>query len=177
MRLLLVLVLLFLSTNPTRVSAGDVPVAAHKTATVPPPPLPPLGDFTVRARVLFDAIVKDDAASALTLFLPREAFRKIKSVAAPDPLYDRLVRAYERDIHALHEGLTDLQHAEFVRVDLSRRRSYVVPGEEANRLPYWAQRHSWLVVRVGQREQRIELRVMIAWEDHWYLTHLSEFRH
>ena len=172
---LFVLLLLVSAIRPAWVSANDVP--APSAAKPAPPPLPPLADFNARAQVLFEAIVKDAPATAMALFLPREAFRKIKAVTAPDPLYDRLVRAYERDIHALHAGLPELNQAEFVRVDLSRRRSYVVPGEEANRLPYWAQRHSWLVYRVRQREQRIELRVMIAWEDRWYLTHLSEFRH
>jgi hypothetical protein len=126
--------------------------------------------------MLLDAVVSDDPARARELFLPRDAFAMIKAVNQPDPLHARLLRAFERDIHALHASLPGIEHAQFVRVELSRRRSFVKPGEEANRLPYWAQRHAWLVYRVGEREQRFELRVMIAWNDRWYLTHLSEFR-
>ncbi len=142
-----------------------------------PPPRPPLGDAAERARALFAALVSGEPASALDFFLPRGAFRKIKAAADPDAIYDGLLRAYQRDIRALHAATPELQHASFVRLQLSRRRSWVLPGEEANRLPYWAQRHNTLVYRVGGSEHSLEVRVMIAWQGHWYITHLSEFHH
>lgn len=140
------------------------------------PALPGLGDATLRARVLLDAILADDPARAHDLFLPREAFRLIKATGNPDALYDRLLSAYDRDIHALHKQLAGRGTPTFVRLELSRRREWVLPLVEANRLPYWAQRHNTLVIRTGNREERIEVRVMIAWDERWYITHLSEFR-
>jgi len=56
------------------------------------------------------------------------------------------------------------------------RRAWVRVREESNRLPYWAQRHNSIVYRVGTEERRIEVRTMIAWDDQWFITHLSEFR-
>jgi len=141
------------------------------------PPLPAPGDIDVRARALFAAIVSGDPAGAADLFSPREAFVQIKAASDPNAIYDRLLRAYHADIRALHTATPDLGRAEYVRVEFSRRRGYVVPGEEANRIPYWAQRHNVLIYRVGAEERRIELRVLIAWEGRWYLTHLSEFKH
>ncbi len=140
-----------------------------------PPPRPPLGDAADRAARLFDAIRSDQPATASDLFLPRDAFRLIKAIADPDPLWDRLYAAYERDIHAL-ASTPDLDRAAFARLELSRRRGWVGVREEANRLPYWAQRHNRLVYRVGDDERSIEVRTMIAWGDRWYITHLSEFR-
>jgi hypothetical protein len=141
------------------------------------PPLPAPGDIDVRAGALFAAIVSGDPAGAADLFLPREAFVRIKAASDPNAIYDRLLRAYHADIRALHVATPDLGRAEYVRVEFSRRRGYVVPGQEANRIAYWAQRHNALVYRVGTEERRIELRVLIAWEGRWYLTHLSEFKH
>jgi hypothetical protein len=142
-----------------------------------PPPLPGPGDLEERARVLFQAIVADDPSPARDFFLSREAFRAVKGIADPDTLWDRIFRAYEEDIHELHAQLgADAAEAEFVRFELSRRRGWVVVREESNRLPYWAQRHSWLVYRVRGEERRFEVRTMIAWDDRWYITHLNEFR-
>jgi hypothetical protein len=151
-------------------------IPAHNQATQKEaPPLPALGDSTERARALVDAILADDPKRAEAFFLPREAFRLIKATGNPDALYDRLLRAYARDIHALHLKWAK-QPVTLVRLELSRRREWVRPGGEANRLPYWAQRHNTLVVQVGAKEQRVEVRVMITWDDRWYITHLSEFR-
>ncbi len=151
-------------------------IPPHNAASLEAPPaLPPLGDASERAQALLDAICTDDPARAQTLFLPRDAFRLIKASGNPDALYDRLFRAFERDIHALHRSLAKETQVTFVRLELSRRRQWVRPGGEANRLPYWAQRHNWLVLRVGKKEIRIEVRVMISWDDRWYVTHLSEF--
>lgn len=151
-----------------------VPASNDPTLTEAPP-RPPLGDLESRAKQLLDAIVHDDPPRAASMFLPRDAFRLIKAVSQPDPLFDRLYRAYERDIHALHRSSPDLSQASFARVELSRRRAFVRVREEANRLPYWAQRHNTLVYTANGREHRIELRVLIAWNDRWYLTHLAEF--
>lgn len=169
--------LLALASVPsgTTGQATTIP-ASNDPKLTEPPPRPPLGDLETRAAQLLDAIVHDDPARAMGLFLPREAFAVIKAVRQPDPLYDRLVRAYERDIHALHKRLPDITQARFVRVSLSHRRSFVRVREEANLLPYWAQRHNTLVYKAGSKTHTIELRVLIAWNNTWYLTHLSEFR-
>jgi hypothetical protein len=124
-------------------------------------------------RTLFGAIAADDPARAQQIFLPRSAFAQIKAVDEPDPLWQRLYRAFERDIHALHAQLPP--GAEFVRFERSRRRGWVVVGQEANRLPYWSERHDALVYRSAAGEARIEVRTMIAWGDAWFVTHLSEF--
>lgn len=174
-------VLTVLAWNATFVDAQPEPSTAIPALNAPnlreAPPLPALGDATERARVLLDAIVADDPARAHGLFLPRDAFRLIKATGNPDALYDRLLAAYDRDIHALHKELAGSEAPTFVRLELSRRREWVLPLVEANRLPYWAQRHNTLVIARGKREQHIEVRVMIAWDGRWYITHLSEFRH
>jgi hypothetical protein len=128
-----------------------------------------------RARRLLAAIVADDPAQAMDFFMSREVFRAIKGISDPDSLYDRIVGMYENDIHTLHAQVP--ADAEFVRFEFSRRRGWVGLREESNRLPYWAQRHNAIVYRSGGEEHQFEVRTMIAWDERWFITHLSEFRH
>ncbi len=142
-----------------------------------PPPRPGIEAAQPRAQALFDAIVHDDPERGMGMFMSREVFRQIKGVADPDRFYDRMLRLFHRDVHALHEQLgEDAPTATFLRLELSRRRGWVEVRQESNRLPYWAQRHNWLYYRVGDDERRFEVRTMNAWADEWYITHLSEFR-
>lgn len=136
---------------------------------------PALGDLEQRVRLLFDAIVHDDPAMASSLFFPRAAFLLVKAMQDPGRYYDKLEARYVKDIHTLHRTLPDLEKAAFDHLELARRGGLVKPGEEGNRLPYWASRHSTLVYRVGAERRRIELRVFISWEDRWYLIHLLDF--
>lgn len=154
------------------------PPAHNDPALTSAPPRPGAAAAQDRARALFDAIKHDDPERGMVMFMSREVFRQIKGVADPDRFYERMLRLFARDVHALHEQLgDDAEAAEFVRLELSRRRGWVEVRQESNRLPYWAQRHNWLYYRVGDDERRFEVRTMNAWDDEWYVTHLSEFRH
>ncbi len=168
-----------LALAPLTARAQEIP-EHNRADLVEPPPRPPLGDAGERAERLFAAIVQGAPALAEDFFLPQDAFRLIKGIADPDALWARIHRAYEDDIRELH-ALPDLDRASFVGLELSRRRGWVRVREESNRLPYWAQRHNWLRYAVpgpegAPEERRIEVRTMIAWDDRWYITHLSEFR-
>ena len=174
-RRLLALAALAPAALPALVRTQDE-VPEHNRATLAePPPRPPLGTASQRAARLFDAIVTGEPGRADDFFLSREAFRLIKAVPTPDPLWERLHRAYARDILALHAATPDLDRATFVGLRFTGRRGWVVVGEEANRLPYWAQRHSFLDYSVGSETRHIEVRTMITWADEWFVTHLSEF--
>lgn len=161
---------------PALAHAQEVP-EHNRASLTEPPPRPPLGTAEERARRLFEAIVRDDPSHADDFFLSRDAFRLIKAVGNPDPLWERLHTAYVNDIHALHARTADLASATYERFRFTGRRGWVVVGEEANRLPYWAQRHSFLDYRVGSERRSIEVRTMITWADEWFITHLSEFHH
>jgi hypothetical protein len=128
------------------------------------------------ARLLWDAIVHDDPARAEAFFFPRAAFSEVKAIAKPERYWDKLHARFHADIHALHARLPALTRAEFVRLELGKRGGYVLPGEEGNRLPYWAARHALLHYRVGTQPRTLEVRVLITWQERWYVIHLSEFR-
>lgn len=163
-------------TAASAVALAEPGIPPHNLATLKEPPERPMvGDADEKAKRLFDAIVYDDPTRASDFFLPRDAFLSIKAMKEPGRYYDRLLRRYMEDIHALHRSLKDPEHAEFERFELVKRGAWMKVGEEGNRLPYWASRHSWLHYRIGAERHRIEVRVLIAWDNRWYITHLSEF--
>ena len=133
------------------------------------------GDVHAKVQRLWDAIVHDDPARATDVFFPREPFLQIKAMQHPERYYERLRARFESDIHALHARTPELARARFERFELARRGGYVKPGEEGNRLAYWASRHSTLFYRVGRELRSLEVRVLIAWNDAWYVIHLNEF--
>lgn len=154
--------------------------AGNRPGTEPPRP-PPGGVEQERAARLFEAIQHDDPARALDFFFPKEAFHITKAIADPDAYWERLFRRYQQDIHALHEQLREtlgeerLAAATFDRLDIIRRGGWVPVREEGNALPYWVSRHSMLHYRTGEQTKRFEVRVLITWDERWYITHLNEF--
>jgi hypothetical protein len=155
------------------VLGGAVQVAGAEPTPVPA--RPPLGDFDARARALFDAVVHDAPERAADAFFPRDAFLQVKAMQNPGRYFDKLRARFDQDIHALHRGLGDLSQARFERFELARRGGWVAAGEEGNKLPYWASRHSFLYYRVGDELKRFEVRVAITWQERWYVIHLSKF--
>ena len=170
----LVLCLVWQSTGAASQPSTDVP-ASNRADLNDPPPRPPADDAAQKAKLLFDAIVSDAPERAESVFFPRAAFLRVKDMRDPGRYYDRLKRRFEQDIHALHAALPDPANARFERFELAKRGGFVRVREEANLLPYWASRHSFIHYRVGDQALRLEVRVMITWDDRWYVIHLNEF--
>jgi hypothetical protein len=158
-------------------SAQDaVPIPAHNRADQRvPPPRPPARDLDDKARQLWDAIVHDDPKRADAVFFPRDAFLLVKDISNPGRYYDQLRKRFDRDIHGLHATTAQLDQAVFERLELVQRGGFMAVHAEGNRLPYWAARHCWLHYRVGREHRRLEVHVLITWDDRWYVIHLSEF--
>lgn len=127
------------------------------------------------AQRLFQAIVHDDPRRAADAFFPRAAFSQVKAMQKPERYYDKLYARFVEDIHRLHRDTPELAQAEFIELMLGHRGGWVRPGEEGNRLPYWAARHTTLRYRVGDQVRSLEVRVLITWQQRWYIIHLREF--
>jgi len=139
------------------------------------PPRPSADGAQEHARRLFEAILHDRPEHAADVFFPREAFVLVKSMAHPERYHARLAQRFETDIHALHRTLAATPEATFERLELTHRGGWVRPGEEGNRLPYWAARHARLHYRVGSTPRSLEVRVLISWGPRWYVIHLTDF--
>jgi hypothetical protein len=124
---------------------------------------------------LFEAIRRDDPTLAADFFFPRDAFLLVKAIKNPGRYWDTLKERYAADIHALHRKTRDLDSARFERLELADRGGWMPVHKEGNALPYWVSRHSLLHYRVGEQHRKLEVRVLITWDDEWFITHLSEF--
>lgn len=160
--------------EPPPPAAGTIP-AHNRPDQRKPPPRPDASSADARIHRLFEAVVKDDPALAEGVFFPREAFLLVKDIRDPGRYYDQLHARFIADIHALHKRLPGLAQAQFARFELAQRGGYVDVHGEGNRLPYWASRHSFLYYTSGGQTQRVEVRVLITWDDQWYVIHLNEF--
>jgi len=153
------------------------PIPEHNRADLKTaPPRPDATTAEAAAQTLFAAIVKDDPARAAEVFFPRPAFLLVKDIADPGRYWDQLYKRFGADIHALHRRLSGLADVRFERFELSRRGGFMRVHEEGNRLPYWAARHNMLYYRSAGQLLHFEVRVMITWDDRWYVIHLNEFR-
>jgi hypothetical protein len=159
---------------PAHAEAPAIPPHNRPDQTVPPP-RPPASEVADKIRAVFEAILRDDPALAAHSFFPRDAFLLVKDIKDPGAYYDQLRRRFDSDIHALHASVPGIERAKFDRFELVQRGGYVPPHAEGNRLPYWASRHSLLHYRLDGQARHFEVRVLITWDDRWYVIHLSEF--
>jgi hypothetical protein len=170
MRSALVLLPLFVAVAVSAQAPPTVPV--NNRPGIEEPPRPALSDLTRRMSELFAALADDDVARAeRAVFLPREAFRQIKGVSAPDRIFDRLLRELGEDVHRIHAELPASAVVERVQL---RNCKWVAVREEANRLPYWRCLHNRVHYRVGERRAFLVVRTLIGWDETWYVTHLAE---
>lgn len=135
--------------------------------------------FTARAAALWDGIVHDDPDRAMPFFFPVTAYQQVKDVGNPGADWRRrLVAAYKRDIHALHERLgSRAESAKLVRVEVPEERArWVEPGDEYNKIGYWRVYGTRLVYEVNGRERTFDVTSLISWRGEWYVVHLTGFK-
>jgi hypothetical protein len=175
---------------PAALGARDHDAAANPAdadaAPVDPATLPQTRDrpregdaFQARARVLWDAIVKDDASLALPFFFPMPAYRQVKAIANPEADWKRrLVAAFKRDIHHLHETLgSRAGDAKLVELEVAAERAHwVEPGVEGNKIGYWRVFGSKLRYQTSRGPASMDVRSLISWRGEWYVVHLSGFK-
>ncbi len=141
-----------------------------------PPPAPPAGTATERARLLVEAIRRSKPELATPFFFPRDAFRLVKAIENPDRYFRRLLKLYHEDVLELRRGLTHPDRIELVAFKLGRSQRWTPNGKEANALPYWDAYRSEVLVRDGEATRVLRVRVMITWDDQWYVTHLTRMK-
>jgi hypothetical protein len=135
--------------------------------------------FLGNLQLLVRAIAADDPSLAVPAFFPVVAYQQVKAIERPERDWkQRLLRAFERNIHEYHRALgADAEHAVFRGIDIPEASvKWMKPGKEGNRVGYYRVLRSKL--RVGLREGRertLELTSLISWRGEWYIVHLSGF--
>ena len=132
--------------------------------------------FNTGVNDLWEAVVNDDPRSAMPFFFPLTAYLQVKAISDPaDDWQDRLVAAYDRDIHSLHRSLgANAAQAQLVGIDLPQSQAeWITPGVEYNKIGYWRVYGTRLRYTVNGRAQSFAVASLISWRGEWYVVHLS----
>ncbi len=172
------------SPPPSAVASSAAPSA---TSSAEPPPAPVVADNQVkpisdsdelqrRAKLLLDAVAKDEPGGADPFWFPNEPFLVLKDIKDPGKYWDQLHRAYAKDIHTLHEKRKSWDGVVFKRFELGSTPKWVKPGEEANKIGYYRSFHGQIHYEVGGEASSIDVHTVITWQGRFFVTHLNKFK-
>jgi hypothetical protein len=166
------------TATPTASDSGAPPPA--KTAVDDPKnkAKPPMDseELQARARGLFDAIVQNNPSLGEDFWFPKEPFLILKDIKDPGKYWDQLHRAYAKDIEKLHKKRASWEGAQFEKFEPGAPPKWVKPGDEGNKIGYFRTVKGNLVYKMEGKSHKIEVRVIISWQNRWYITHLGKFK-
>jgi hypothetical protein len=156
------------STTTTTVDPGTLPQTMDQPTTTDP-------QFAADVQSFWQAIVTDNPTVAMPFFFPLSAYLQVKAISNPaSDWQQRLVGAYQQDIHALHASLgAGAPTAQLAGIDVPSGAQWVLPGAEYNKLPYWRIYGTTVRYTVGGRPGSFRIASMISWRGHWYIVHLA----
>jgi hypothetical protein len=157
------------STTTTTTDPGQLPQTRDK----------PVADgamFNAGVNGLWEAVVNDDPRSAMPFFFPLSAYLQVKAIS--DPAADwqnRLVAAYDRDIHTLHRSLgANAASAQLVGIDVPQSQAeWINPGVEYNKIGYWRVYGTRVRYTINGQPQSFAVTSLISWRGEWYVVHLG----
>jgi len=136
--------------------------------------------YEKRVKLLWKAIQTDDPKVALPAFFPLVAYKQVKAIPNPEADYNgRLLKAFERDIHAAHKELGNgAGSAILAGLDLPEDKAkWMPPGGEGNKVGYHRVLGSKLRYQDASGGARsIEVTSLISWRGEWYVVHLHGFK-
>jgi hypothetical protein len=166
------------STSTSTTTTAPVTTTTLDPATLPQTndlPAPSSPELDARATALWQAIVADDPAAAMPFFFPLGAYQQVKDVR--DPASDwqqRLVGAYERDVHDAHASLgAAAATATFDGITVPEGAQWVDPGGEYNKIGYWRVYGTRLGYTADSRPRSFTIASMISWRGQWYVVHFA----
>jgi hypothetical protein len=156
------------STTTTTVDPGTLPQTMDRPTTTDP-------QFQAGLAGFWQAIVTDDPAPAMPFFFPLSAYLQVKAISNPAADWQqRLVGAYQQDIHALHASLgAAASSAQLTGIDVPNTATWVPPGAEYNKGSYWRVYGSQVHYTLGGQPHSFTIASMISWRGRWYVVHLA----
>lgn len=132
-----------------------------------------------RARLLFEAIQKDDPEIATRVFFPKEAYMQVKDIPKPEADWkSRLMKAFKRDIHKYHKGMKKPELAEYVGFKADEKRAkWMPPRGEGNKVGYYRILHTKLQYKNADGKNReLDITSLISWRGEWFVVHVDGFK-
>jgi hypothetical protein len=155
-------------TTTTTVDPGTLPQTMDMPTTTSP-------QFQAGLAGFWQAIVTDNPAPAMPFFFPLSAYVQVKAISNPaSDWLQRLVAAYQTDIHSLHRSLgVGAAAALLTGIDVPNTAQWVQPGAEYNKGSYWRVYSSQVHYTVGGQAGSFTIASMISWRGEWYIVHLA----
>ncbi|HEV2993462.1 MAG TPA: hypothetical protein VG012_03530 [Acidimicrobiia bacterium] len=155
-------------TTTTTVDPGTLPQTMDMPTTTSP-------QFQAGLAGFWQAIVTDNPAPAMPFFFPLSAYVQVKAISNPaSDWLQRLVAAYQTDIHSLHRSLgAGAAAAQLTGIDVPNTAQWVQPGAEYNKGSYWRVYSSQVHYTVGGQAGSFTIASMISWRGEWYIVHLA----
>jgi hypothetical protein len=168
--------------SPAAQASSDLADAGPDPSTLPQTNEKPHASgagFDARVAALWKGIANDSPDDAMPFFFPVHAYEQVKAI--PNPAGDwrrRLVAAYTRDLHKLHQRLgDDASRATFTRIEVPEERArWVEPNEESNKLGYYRVYGTRIWYEVDGKQRSFDVTSLISWRGEWYVVHLSGFK-
>ncbi len=159
------------STTTTTIDPGTLPQTEQKPSTTSE-------QFQNRMKVLANAIITNNPASALSTFFPLEAYKQTKAISNPTSDWNsRLIKAFDEDIASANKMLgPNAATATFTGVTVPDAAQWIKPGQEYNKGPYWRVLNSKMNFTVDGKNVSVPLTSMISWRGEWYVVHLGKIR-
>ncbi len=148
-------------------AAADIPAENQNK-----PALESLGSYDAEALVKVLNGEGDDAAID-SLFFSADAFNQVKGIADPAAYFKQLIKWFHNDVT---KERSRLKEGAPWTVDGFKRGGckWKEKGTEANALPYWScYKNKVLVKNAKGQHETVEVRAIINWGPHWYITHLG----
>ena len=139
-------------------------------------PPPDSEEVQARAKLLWEAIVKNEPSVGDPFWFPKEPFIPLKDVKDPGKYWENLHKSYANDIAKLHRKRKSWEGAEFKRFELGSTPKWVPPGDEANKIGYYRSFRGKLRYDLEGTHYSLEVHTVISWQGRWYITHLSKFK-
>lgn len=129
-------------------------------------------------KVLANAIITNNPASALSTFFPLEAYKQTKAISNPTSDWNsRLIKAFDEDIASANKMLgPNAATATFTGVTVPDAAQWIKPGQEYNKGPYWRVLNSKMNFTIDGKNVSVPLTSMISWRGEWYVVHLGKIR-
>lgn len=155
-------------TTTTTVDPGTLPQTMDMPTTTS-------SQFQAGLAGFWQAIVTDNPAPAMPFFFPLSAYVQVKAISNPaSDWLQRLVAAYQTDIHTLHRSLgVGAATAQLTGIDVPNTAQWVPPGAEYNKGSYWRVYSSVVHYTVGGQAGSFTIASMISWRGEWYIVHLA----
>ena len=130
-------------------------------------------ELTLRARHLFEAIVRDNPDLGSDLLFPRDACTAARDATDPAKVWDaKIASSFRRGVHSLHKRTKGIERAQFVSFEIGRTVTQEQPRKHEWKEPLWVVHHARIDYTLDGRDLHFDIAELTSWRGAWYVTRI-----